>query len=326
MKLRLAAVAAASGLALAACGSDGSDTDGEAGTAGGGAFPVTVDTMFGEVRIESQPERVVALGWGDAETALALGVQPVGASDWLAFGGDGVGPWAQGVYTQPPVIVGTVDPSFEEIAALDPDLILDVAASGEQQRYDTLAQIAPTVGPPEGATAYLTPRDDQITMIAAALGAPETGEALIDAIGQQFADAAAAHPEFAGKTVTVASYTSDGWGAYVSRDARVQFMQDLGFTNNPAVEAVDTDNFFIPISDENLGMLDADLLVVMPIYVDSSEVTDNPVFQQIPAVRDGRFLVLDSGSDIADAISLDSALSIPFAIEQLVPQLADTVG
>jgi iron complex transport system substrate-binding protein len=38
----------------------------------------------------------VALGWSDAETALALGVQPVGASDWLAFGGEGVGPWAEG--------------------------------------------------------------------------------------------------------------------------------------------------------------------------------------------------------------------------------------
>ena len=28
-------------------------------------------------------------------SALALGVQPVGASDWLAFGGEGVGPFFQ---------------------------------------------------------------------------------------------------------------------------------------------------------------------------------------------------------------------------------------
>jgi iron complex transport system substrate-binding protein len=33
---------------------------------------------------------------------LALGVQPVGASDWLAFGGEGVGPWATGRYTKAP--------------------------------------------------------------------------------------------------------------------------------------------------------------------------------------------------------------------------------
>lgn len=325
MKLRSAAFIAAATLVVAGCSSGSDEPSGGTGTTGDGAFPATVDTMFGEVTVESAPERLAALGWGDAETALALGVQPVAASDWLAFGGDGVGPWADGLYTESPEIIGTMEPSFEQIAALAPDLILDTASSGEQQRYDTLSQIATTVGPPEGATAYLTPRDDQITMVATALGVPDKGDEVVSDIDAQFTQAAAAHPQFAGKTVTVASYTADGWGAYVSRDARVQFMQDLGFVNNPEVEATATEDFFIPISDENLGMLDADLLVVMPIYVDSAEVTDNPLFQQIPAVSDGRALVLDSGSDVANAISLNSALSIPFALEELLPQISENV-
>lgn len=325
MKLRIVAVVAVTAFAVGACGSNGTEPADDAGSPGNGAFPATIDTMFGEVTVESQPERVAALGWGDAETALALGVEPIAASDWLGFGGDGVGPWAQDRYSEAPELIGTVEPSFEQIAALAPDLILDTASSGDQGRYDTLAQIAPTVGPPEGATAYLTPRDQQVSMVANALGVPEKGEELLEQIDEQFTQAAADHPEFAGKTVTVASFTSEGWGAYVSRDARVQFMQDLGFVNNPQVEATETDNFFIPVSDENLGILDADLLIVLPIYVESSEITDNPLYQQIPAVRDGRALVLDSGSDVANAISLNSALSIPFALEQLVPQLAERV-
>jgi ABC-type Fe3+-hydroxamate transport system substrate-binding protein len=64
---------------------------------------------------------VVALGWSDAETALALGVQPVGASDWLGFGGEGVGPWAAGRYDEAPQIIDTLEPSLEAIAALKPD-------------------------------------------------------------------------------------------------------------------------------------------------------------------------------------------------------------
>lgn len=325
MKLRLAALLAATTLAVAACGSTDTDSTEDTTQTGSDAFPTTIETMFGAVTVESQPERVVALGWGDAETALALGVQPVGASDWLAFGGDGVGPWVQDGYTKSPEIIGTVDPSFEQIATLTPDLILDTASSGDQGRYDTLTGIATTVGPPEGATAYLTPRDKQVSMIAAALGVPDKGVEVLADIDEQFVDAAADHPEFAGKTVTVAAYTADGWGAYVSGDARVQFLQDLGFVNNPSVEAVETENFFIPVSNENLGMLDSDLLIVLPIYVETSEVTDNPLFQQIPAVRDGRFLVLDSGSDIANAISLNSALSIPFALTELVPLLSEVV-
>ncbi|MFD6860340.1 iron-siderophore ABC transporter substrate-binding protein [Rhodococcus sp. NPDC060090] len=325
MKIRSAAFIAAAALVVAGCGSSSDEPSGDTGAAGDGAFPATVETMFGEVTVESAPERVAALGWGDAETALALGVQPVAASDWLGFGGDGVGPWAEGMYTESPQIIGTMEPSFEQIATLAPDLILDTASSGEQARYDTLSQIAPTVGPPEGATAYLTPRNDQITMVATALGVPEKGDELVSDIDAQFAQAAADHPEFEGKTVTVASYTADGWGAYVSRDARVQFMQDLGFVNNPEVEATASENFFIPISDENLGMLDADLLIVMPIYVDSAEVIDNPLFQQIPAVRDGRALVLDSGSDIANAMSVNTALSVPFALEAVLPQVSERV-
>ncbi|UYP17429.1 iron-siderophore ABC transporter substrate-binding protein [Rhodococcus sp. Z13] len=325
MKRRAAALLATTAVLLAACGSDDGESASETTGAESGAFPATIETMFGPVTVEEQSERVVALGWGDAETALALGVEPVGASDWLAFGGDGVGPWVEDGYSESPEIIGTVEPSFEQIAALTPDLILDTASSGEQARYDTLSGIATTIGPPEGATAYQTPRDAQITMVATALGVPEKGEELVTELDEQFAQAAADHPEFAGKTVTVAAYTSDGWGAYVSRDARVQFLQDLGFVNNPAVEAMAGDNFFVPVSDENLGMLDSDLLLVLPIYVDSAEVTENPLFQQLPVVQDGRYLVLDSGSDVANAISLNSALSIPFALDQLVPQLAERV-
>jgi iron complex transport system substrate-binding protein len=75
---------------------------------------------------------VVALGWGDAEIALALGVQPVGASDWLDFGGNGQGPWAADLYDEDPTLIETLEPSFEAIAALEPDLILDVRGSGDQ--------------------------------------------------------------------------------------------------------------------------------------------------------------------------------------------------
>ncbi|MGO3485581.1 MAG: iron-siderophore ABC transporter substrate-binding protein, partial [Cellulosimicrobium funkei] len=132
----LAAVSALAVLALAACSSgdgSGDPTPSGSATADGAAdtFPVTIPTAFGDVEIPEEPERVVALGWGDAETALALGVQPVGASDWLAFGGDGVGPWLADAYDESPEIIGTLEPSYEQIAVLDPDGILDVKSSGD---------------------------------------------------------------------------------------------------------------------------------------------------------------------------------------------------
>src|SRR5687767_10769155 len=117
-----------------AAGDDSSSEDG--GSTGAGAFPVTVSTAFGNVTVEEEPTRVVALGWSDAETALALGVQPVGASDWLAVGGDGLGEWVEAGYDEAPQLIETLEPSYEAIAALEPDLILDTRSAATEERHD----------------------------------------------------------------------------------------------------------------------------------------------------------------------------------------------
>ncbi|NYE70576.1 ABC transporter substrate-binding protein [Microlunatus parietis] len=289
--------------------------------AGGAGFPVTVPTKFGDVVIPAKPQRVVALGWGDAETALALGVQPVGASDWLAFGGEGVGPWAKARYDAPPKIIGTLEPSYEEIAELAPDLILDVKSSGDQGRYDRLSKIAPTVGVPEGGDNYLTNVERQITMIAVALGVPDQGTALLADIDRAFAEAAAAHPEFAGRTITVAAYTSEGWGAYISAADRPKFLYRLGFVPNPAIEKEQPERFSVRVSDERLDLLDGDLLIVQPIGKTAADVEKVSTFKSIPAVRDGRYLILDA-ADVRSAFSLNSPLSIKYAIDTVTPLLA----
>lgn len=289
----------------------------------------TVSTKFGEVTVPEDPERVVALGWGDAETALALGVQPVGASDWMGFGGNGVGPWAEGLYDQPPEIIETLEPDYEQIAALQPDLILDVKGSGDQERYERLSQIAPTVGVPEGGDSYLTPLDAQVEMVATALGREDEGQQLLDDLDAQFEQARNEHPEFEGSSVAVASYTSEGWGAYVEGSERVQFMQQLGFEQSGSVAALTPEGFTAPVSQEQLGVLDADLLVVFPIYLPASEVTDQAEFQRLPAVEDGHAIVFDEANPeeqtISQAYSLNSVLSIPYALEEMVPMAAEKV-
>lgn len=289
----------------------------------------TVETKFGEVAVPENPERVVALGWGDAETALALDVQPVGASDWLDFGGEGVGPWAEGRYDQAPEIIGTMEPDYEQIAALEPDLILDVKSSGEQERYDRLAQIAPTVGVPEGADTYLTSVEDQVEMIAKALDKEEEGEQLLADLDTQFEQARADHPEFEGKSVSIGAYTSEGWGAYVEGSERVQFMEELGFEQSEAIEELTPEGFTAPLAQEQLNALDSDLLVVFPIYLPATEVTEQAEFQRLPVVADGHAIVFDDSDpqqqQVSQAFSLNSVLSIPYAIEQVTPLAAEHV-
>lgn len=307
--------------ALAACGSGDDTASDAAGGKGAGSFPAKVSTKFGTVTVDEQPKRVVALGWGDAETALALGVQPVGQSDWLAFGGDGVGPWAKGKYTKSPQKIGTLEPEYEKIAALKPDLILDTKSSGDQTRYDTLSKIAPTVGVPKGGDQYKISWEKQTTMVAQALGVPAKGEKLIKDTEREFTDAAAAHPEFKGKSITVASRTASAWGAYVRGTGRVDFVERLGFKNNAAVEKKAGSAFSVPVSEENLQMLDADLMVLAPIGTTAKKIESDPLYKAIPAAEKGHSLVFDD-TNLSSAFATDSVLSVRYALKNVVPLFA----
>lgn len=326
-RYKVAAVVALLALTLTGCaspaGDDADPTGGEASTTG--TFPQTVETAFGDVTIESTPQRVVALGWGDAETALAFGVQPVGASDWLAFGGDGVGPWAEGLYESSPEIIDTLEPSYEAIAALEPDLILDVRGSGDQDRYDRLAEIATTVSVPEGGESYLTTQEQQVDMISTALGVPEEGDALLSEIEQAYTSAAEAHPEWQGKTVTAATRTSEGWGAYIEGSNRVETMERFGFVQNPTIQdiPVNSGGFSVSISSEELDAMEADLIVAFPIYIETTEITEDPQWQKLSAVKENRAVVIDG--DISAAYSLGSPQAALYTVENLTPLLEDAV-
>lgn len=323
--LGVAALAVAA-LTLTACTGGPATSGGTSdGVASDGAFPVTVSTEFGDVTVEKKPVRVVALGWGDAETALALGVQPVGASDWLAFGGEGVGPWAEGLYDEAPKIIDTLEPSYEAIAALKPDLILDTKSSGDKDRYEKLSSIAPTVGVPEGKTSYLTTMDEQMDLVSSALGKHDEGEKLLDEVDASYEAAAAAHPEWKGKTVAAATKTSEGWGAYIDGSERVSFLERLGFVQSPTIAALPANSggFSVDISSEQLDLLDADLIVAFPIFIPTTELTGDPLFEAVPAVADGRSVVIDG--DLSAAYSLGTTLAAKYSIENLVPKIADAL-
>ncbi len=322
----LGAALLAATLVATGCGADPTGGPRSAGAATGSSdvFPVTVPTAFGDVTIEEEPTRVVALGWSDAETALALGVQPVGASDWLAVGGDGLGDWVEASYDEAPEMIETLEPSYEAIAALEPDLILDTRSAGTEDRYELLSAIAPTIGPPEGVGPYQTSWQQQLEMVGRALGEAEEAEALQAEVEQAFTDAAEAHPEFDGTEVAVGAYTSEGFGAYVRGDSRVAFMEQLGFENKAAVQDLATENFFVPVSEEQVSLLDAELTVVFPIFVDAAEITSNPLWQTLPSVQAGHAVVLDDGT-VLNAFSSASAPGLLYALETTVPLFADAL-
>lgn len=140
-------------LALAGCSgqpAENADQGGEpsssASPAQSSAAPETKERVvthaMGETTVPANPQRVVVLDTGELDSALALGVKPVGAVSALQGGSF---PSYLSDKTDGITNVGTIQqPNLEAIAALKPDLILSSKLRHEAI-YPQLSQIAPTV-------------------------------------------------------------------------------------------------------------------------------------------------------------------------------------
>lgn len=334
----LAALTAVAALTLTACGGSSDSAEDPAAPSGGsadGAFPVTIPNAFGETTIDEQPQRVVVTGYTDVDTVLALGVTPVAFQEFAAFPDaevPGLGPWAQ---DEPAATAGDIEvfpvadpPSVEDVLALEPDLVIAVGSGLEQDEYDQLSALVPVLARPEDSTAFLVGRDEATLAIGRALGREDEARALLADVDARLSDAAATAPQFAGKTVTVVVPDTTGGGGYsvyVAGDTRVEFLRSLGFELTDAVAGLETDSFFTTVSAEQADLLDADLVVVPALFdveETRAQLEADPVFSAVPAVAAGRVLYLDPSAE-GGAISYNDVLSVPFALDGLLPRLQE---
>jgi iron complex transport system substrate-binding protein len=290
-------------------------------------FPVTLTHEYGETTIAAKPERIATIGWMTQDVVLALGQVPVGVpkQEW---GGDEnmLLPWVTAKVAELggelPVRYDDTAIPFEEILALDPDLILAPYSALTREEYDRLSQIAPTVAW-TGAEWSGTWQDITLT-VGKALGQEARAQELVAETDKVLADAATAHPEFAGKTFTI------GWGdpgkgeigIYVGSDPRVQMIEDLGLTLSDGARALTSESFYVPVSLENIDTLDADVLITWQSdQAELDSLMSNEVFARFGPVAEGRFIPMLDRSFVM-ATSAPSVLSIPWSVEKLVPELA----
>jgi iron complex transport system substrate-binding protein len=325
MQKPLAALAvAAVSLVLAACGA-GSDEP-AAGSTGGtdssATYPVTIEHAYGATEIAEEPQRVVSLGYTEQDAILAFDVVPVAVR--YAFGpeDDVFFPWAdEAAGDADPVILPRADVDPEEVAALEPDLIMAVTAGLTEDEYGIYSRIAPTVVQPEEYIAFGTPWQEQTRITGQALGQPERAEELVEEVEAQIEEVRAAHPEFEGRTVTLSGPAYQGeYPFHTSDDTRTRFFLDLGMTVDPALDAAATSEFYGTVSREEARLLEADVVVFQSgSDEERAGIAGDAVLSALPAVAEGRSLFIE-GSDY-DALQFASALSLPYLLDTFVPEL-----
>lgn len=298
-------------------------------------YPLTLETPYGETVLEQRPERIAVIGGlGDQESVLALGIAPVLGSDKVAY------PWLK--ETRFDEVAEFVDPwadtfSIETVAAADPDLIVASTFGGLEDQFERLSAIAPVLA--VGRTGeYSWDWRELIGGVAEATDLSALAEEEIATTETAVVEAATAHPEWKGRTVSILINRGQEAGIeFVNIDGSpaAQLLTQLGFAEHPNHEKLSSFEWG-NVSLENIGLVDADALIVArhegmgTIEEAIAWLEGNELYQQLGAVKAGKVAYLDPSEatgvlDLAWALSYPTVLSDRWTVEELTTALSGIV-
>ncbi|WP_328582725.1 ABC transporter substrate-binding protein [Streptomyces sp. NBC_00370] len=293
-RITVAAAATAFAVSLAACGSDDHEqADGGSASDGAGAAGThTLSTVMGDVKVGNAPKRVVVLDTDALDSAVTLGVTPVGATTVVDKAPVSTYLPAAAVKGVKPVgLIGA--PNLEAVAALKPDLILSSKVRDEKS-YPALSQIAPTVFTDTTGPTWR----ENFDLHADALGKKnEAAKVVADytAHAGRATDALGGAAKAKGTTFGFVRFVEGADTRLYLNDTFVgSVFKDLQ-VGRPANQ--DKDGFSLDVSPEQIDKADAGVIFYSaygdPKKAKETDTVAGPLWQKLDAVRKGRAFKVD---------------------------------
>jgi iron complex transport system substrate-binding protein len=281
----LLAAALIGATALAACSSDpvSGPTD-EGGTR-------QITHAMGTTTVPLHPKRVVVLDTDKIDTAISLGITPVGATQLPE---SDTAPAYLGDLSSMKDVGEISEPDLEAIAALQPDLILG-SRFRQEKFYDELSAIAPTVFTELVGITW----KDNFLLDGKALGQEQKAKDLLAAYEKRAEDLGATIPNAAALKVSIVRfmpteirvYGPDGFSGIVVGDV------GLGRPDRQLLKDKD-DKRFDKVSPERIADLDGDEMFVTAqgptAAAQRKKVTDGSLWKELSAVKAGRTWDVDA--------------------------------
>ncbi|MBV7597014.1 iron-siderophore ABC transporter substrate-binding protein [Aeromonas sp. sia0103] len=265
--------------------------------------------------VPAQPKRIVVLSELDLDTALTLGVQPVGTVNGR---GQATLPRYLLDKAGPDIaVVGDLDnPNLERLIDLEPDLILTNQTKPEL--LSLLQEIAPTVV----TGNWGQPWKEVFSRSAQVMNKEAEGKAFLaqyDARLQQARTQLAAHQ---GERLSIVRWNPKGPSYMHGGTFASSVVMEMGLARPPH-QLGDKSPHSPALSLESLNLLDADWLVIGTLSASGDAVDamqqaeQTPAFQQLGAIKAKRFGAVD-GSLWTSTGGPQAALRVIEDVEQLM--------
>ncbi|MBF6187436.1 MULTISPECIES: ABC transporter substrate-binding protein [Nocardia] len=310
-----AALAVLAGALVLSVGACGSSEDG-----GSGGESVTITHARGETVIEGTPQKIVALGNQWLDSTLALGVTPAGYIDNVAVASKSTSPWQRPGSLDSATQISPSGNIAEQVAALEPDLILADPFIADQKTYDELSKVAPTL--PALTSDAVTPWQEQITTLGKVLGKQDDASKVIAGVDDKIAGILAANPTLRGKTFASTWLAGPAQLMVLTdpNDGSAKVFEQLGMTIPQNLRDLPANQGRVALSPERVDELTADLLLAGYSPGMDERYRQLPGYAELPSVQKGAVVFLTTQE--ISAVNQPTALSVPYILDKLGPAFA----
>ncbi|MBE1491677.1 ABC transporter substrate-binding protein [Plantactinospora soyae] len=277
----------------------------------------TITHAMGSTKVPAHPQRVVVLDSDKIDSALSLGVTPIGAAQagevagWPTyFGADSVAGIKQvGLLTEP---------DLEAISALQPDLILG-SKFRQEKFYDELSAIAPTVFTERVGITW----KENFLLDGQALGKEQEAKDLLAAYEKRAKDLGTKIGNPAQRKISIVRFRPTEIRVYGPASFSGLVLGDIGLGRPERQLLADKeDKRFDKVSLERIAELDGDIIFVTAFgekaAAEQTKVTGGSLWQNLPAVKAGKTYVVADETWMT-GIGVTAAGKILDDLEKYVP-------
>ncbi len=275
----------------------------------------TFNHVHGSTEITAAPKAIAAVGPGDADAVLSLGVQPV------AIGGVKADPpsWLQEKITGKPAIMNFIDTNT--IKGAHPDVII---ATGDidDATYQRLSAIAPTITRPTD-TSQVWNWQTQLQWIGKIVGRDRDATALITQVGAQQTDLRNQNAKLVGKTVSVLNYSDDGVTQTLTPSFAADFLTGLGLNyDNKLVRQPDDKGPTRVLADQaKLYLIQTNLVIV--VRTDKAAGGGGQAGLPGALTANPGLIVVDDPATVAALADPGGYLALQYLDRRVVPELSN---